>query len=213
MTPEQEVQELITPHRSYALTPFVPILQQVLNYFGDLGKLRGRDVLELGPGTRVDLMRFLSDKAELRSIKGVGHSVHRPWSRQRRFIRQHVMNVRLLDYLKAPLTPRYDLIYSRFVFEQHSIDPWILLTSRAYWRQFKKKDFHDFDQTYPASIPNLRSVFDRVWQVLRSQGLFVALIGKRKYAALDRDFLERYRPRVLNIRDIGRLSQIVTVGK
>jgi hypothetical protein len=213
MTPGQEVQELVTLRCPYALTPFIPILQQILSDFGELGNLNGKDVLELGPGARVDLMRYLLDKAELRSIAGAGHSMHRPWSRQRRFIREHVMNVRLLDYFKAPLVPRYDLIYSRFVFEQHSIDPWILLTSRAYWRQFKKKDFHDFDETYPASIPNLRAVFDRAWQVLRAQGLFVALIGKRKYAALDRDFLERYRPRVLNIRDIGRLSQIVTVGK
>lgn len=213
MTPEQEVQALINRHRSYALTPFAPILQQVLSYFGDLRGLEGKDVLELGPGTRVDLMRFLHDRAQLRSIEGVGRSVHRPWARRRRFIQENVTNARLLDYFGSASQPRYDLIYSRFVFEQHSIDPWILLMSRAYWRQFKKKDFRDFDESYPASIPNLRGVFDLIWRALRDRGLFVAIVGKRKFSALNRDFLESYHPRTLKIQDHGRLSQVVTLVK
>ncbi len=213
MTPEPEVQALLRRHRSYALTPFAPILQQILSCFGGLGGLKGKDVLEVGPGTRVDLMRFLHDHAQLRSIEGVGRSVHRPWARQRRFILDNVRNARLLDHFRSASQARYDLVYSRLVFEQHSIDPWILLRSRAYWRQFKKSDFRDFDESYPASIPNLRAVFDRIWRTLRDRGLFVAIIGKRRFSALSRDFLESYRPRTLNIQDQGRLSQVVTLVK
>ena len=213
MEPEQDVQERIGQQSGYTLVPFAPILQQILAHFELLENLKDKDVLEVGPGTRVDLMRFLRDQVGSCRVVGAGRFVPRPWCRHRRFIREHVRNVRLLDFFAPPLEPTYDLIYSRFVFEQHSIDPWILLTSRAYWAQFKKNDFRDFDQTYPASVPNLQAVFRRAWQTLKPGGLMVSLIGKRKYSALDRHFLEQLKPEDLRIRELGSLSALVSVTR
>jgi len=213
MALEQDVQQLIKQHRNYALVSFAPILEEILGHFGSLKNLAGKDVLELGPGTRVDLMRFLLDRVKLGSIAAAGRSAPRPWARQRDFIGEHVRNVHLLDFFSGSLEPRYDLIYSRFVFEQHSIDPWILLGSRSYWGQFKKRDFKDFDEAYPASIPNLQAVFRKAWCTLRPEGVLISCLGKRQYTVLDRGFLETFNPQSIIIRDMGRLSQIVTVVK
>jgi len=97
--------------------------------------------------------------------------------------------------------------------EQHSINPWILLSSQAYRQQFKKGRFTDFDASYPGSIPNLQAAFREAWALLRSGGVIISCIGKRKYSALDSRFLDELKPRQIHVRDLGRLSRMVTLGK
>jgi hypothetical protein len=107
----------------------------------------------------------------------------------------------------------YDLIYSRLVMEQHSINPWILLSSQAYRQQFKKRRFADFDASYPGSIPNLQAVFRKAWALLKPGGVIISVIGKREYSALESSFLGGLKPRHTNLQDLGRLSRIVTLSK
>lgn len=210
----QDVRELIHQQQNhYTLAPFAPLLEQILAHFGSLDCLKDKNVLELGPGSRMDLLRFLHDQIGVRAIRGVGRSVTLPWTQHRRFQCEICQNIRFMDFFSSLSESLYDLIYSRFVFEQHSIDPLILLSSRAYWNQFKKKRFSDFDETYPASIPNLQTVFRMLWQTLRPGGLFLALIGKRKYSALDRDFLASFQTQAVSILNRGSLSQVVVVKK
>ncbi|MFC1764610.1 hypothetical protein ACFL6U_21395 [Planctomycetota bacterium] len=208
-----QLQSILKENGAYRLRPFVPILEKILSHYGSLTVLRDKDVLELGPGVRVDMMRFLQNVMGVRSISGTGSAVYWPWTQQRAFIRQHIVNQCFLEFFGSHRRAQYDLIYSRLVFEQHSIDPWRLLTGGAYWRQFKKMDFREFDETYPASIPNLRAVFKAAWKTLRPGGIIVSFVGKRKYTALDPAFLEGLRPSHYNIEEVGPLSAVITVKR
>jgi len=214
MSKHPDVSALVSSYPRYRLAPFSPILAEMLKHFETLDNLSGRTVLELGPGNRVELMRFLVQETTVKSIQGVGRSIVWPWTRHKAFIQAHVMNARLLDFFGTQQSVTgYDLIYSRLVMEQHSIDPWILLGSEAYRQQFKKRSFTDFDASYPGAIPNLQAVFCAAWALLKPGGMIISVIGKRKYSALDRSFLDGLKPRHIDVQDLGRLSRIVTLSK
>ena len=205
---------LVKTYSQYGLKPFSPVLAEMLKHFETLDNLRDRTVLELGPGNRVEMMRFLAEESAAKSVQGVGKSILWPWTRHRAFIHAHVVNARLLDFLaQQQRAAAYDLIYSRLVMEQHSIAHWILFSSQAYRQQFRKRRFTDFDEFYPASIPNLQAVFRQAWTRLKSGGMIVSYIGKRKYSALDRSFLDGLKPRQIHVQDLGRLSRMVTLTK
>ena len=51
---KQEVDALVNAHPQFRLAQFEDILTEVLAHWGSLDGLRGIDVLELGPNTRVD---------------------------------------------------------------------------------------------------------------------------------------------------------------
>lgn len=206
--------DLVKTYPQYSLRPFGPILGEMLGHFKTLDNLKGRSVLELGPGNRVDMMRFLARETGVTSIRGAGKSVLWPWTRHQAFIHAHVENIRLLDFFARPENAStYDLIYSRQVMEQHSIDPWILISSQAYRQQFKKQTFTDFDASYPGSVPNLQAIFRQAWARLRPGGVIISHIGKRKYSALDRDFLDGLKPHHIQAQDLGRLSRMIVLAK
>lgn len=212
---KQQVDAIINTYPRYGLGPFADILTEVLAHWGTIDALRGIDVLELGPNTRVNMMRFLETGVGVESIQGVGQGVVWPWVPHRDFIRGHVAFCRFLRFFERDTSARFDLIYSRHVMEQHSINPWILLTSAAYRAQFKKKAFADFDESYPSSVPNIQATFKAAWDALRPGGLIISQIGKRKYGCLDDPFLATLdpRPSAVTRRDIGALSAMVTVVK
>ncbi len=199
--------------KGYHLDPFGEILSDIQTHAGPLDGLKGKHLLELGPGRRVDLMRFWRDHIHVAGIQGAGKAVVFPWTRHKDFIATHVIQTRLLDYFKQVGSSSFDLIYSRLVFEQHSIDPWVLLGSSDYWRQFRKTNFQDFGENYPASIPNLQAIFRQAYKTLKSGGVIVSFIGKRHYSVLDTSFLNSLKPAAIHERKIGTLSSIVTVVK
>ncbi len=212
---EQNIDAAVKAYPQYGLAPFAEILKEMLAHWGSLDGLRGIDVLELGPNTRVEMMRFLETSAGVKSIRGVGQTVVWPWIPQRAFIRDHVESCRFLQFFERDTPSRFDLIYSRHVMEQHSIHPWVLLTSAAYWAQFKKKAYADFDESYPSSVPDIQATFKAAWKTLRPGGLIISQIGKRKYGCLDETFLATLdpQPSAVHRRDIGSLSSMVTATK
>lgn len=197
----------------YNLAPFRDILEDIQTHVGLLDSLAGKHILELGPGRRVDLMRFCTNEIHAAQVTGAGKALLFPWTRHKAFINQQVSNTRLLDFFTKAKPNRYDLIYSRLVFEQHSIDPWVLLRSKDYWNQFKKPNFQDFDENYPASIPNLQSIFRKAYKTLKPGGTIISYIGKRQYSALEQGFLDKLKPKAIHKRNIGTLSSIITVNK
>ncbi len=204
---------LVRTHGKYRLKPFLPILEAVLTHFGDLEKLAGKHVLELGPGNLVGMMRFLKTEAALASIEGLGKAVSWPWTRQKAFIAEHVKPVFMLDALRKMPKNHYDLVYSRRVMEQHSIDPWILLTSNRYWRRFGGEGFKNLGEDYPASRPNIEAIFTEVHRVMKPGGLIVSEIGRRRFSCLDPAFLEQFGLHKMEERSLGRISSLVTAVK
>lgn len=200
-------------HPKYRLAPFVPILESVIGFFGSLKGLEGKHFLELGPGNRVDLMRFLEIEVGTATVRGVGKSITWPWTRHKPYIESRVEKVYMLEALRGMPAEKYDLICSRRVMEQHSIDPWILLTSRRYWGRFLGQGFKNPGEDYPASRSNIEAIFTEAYRVLKPGGLIVSEIGRRRFSCLGVAFLEEFNPQKKEERSLGRISSLVTVVK
>jgi len=208
-----DVDAILRENSGFKLRPFRAILEEIVGHYHSLDGLTGLRVLELGPGNLVDMMRFLHAHSSVKSITAAGQSLVWPWTRHAAFMREYVQNVSLLTFFREHRGHTWDLIYSRHVMERHSIDPWILLGSRAYWRQFRKKSFSDMGADYPSSQANIQAVFQYAWQSLGPGGIMVSQIAKRKYSGMNKTFLQTFGPKSLSERHLGPLSSIVTVVK
>lgn len=204
---------LVKQYRKYGLQPFQEILHELLVHSGSLEGLRGAGVLELGPSTKVSLMQFLKDCAHVGQIRGVGRMPVWPWTRRRAFIEANVDNVFMLDHLCKVPAKSYDIVYSRHVMEQHSIDPLILLGSKVYWRQFKNNGFKNLGEDYPSSHPNVQAIFRQVHRIVKPGGLIVSQIAKKKNSGLPTDFLESLNPTRLEQRSLRGMSTLITFVK
>jgi hypothetical protein len=200
-------------YRRYGLGPFLEILRELLAHAGSLEGLRGTRVLELGPRNKVGLMRFLLEVAHAEHIRGVGRMRIWPWTRNRAFVEEHVDDAYLLDHLRKVPSASYDIVYSRHVIEQHSIDPWVLLTSRRYWGQFAKGGFKDLGESYPSSCANVHAIFGEVFRIVKPGGPIVSQIAKTGNSGLDAAFLEGLGATSIRERSLGRRSSIVTVRR
>lgn len=213
MDPRDEVKALLKDHRGFRLEPFRHILEEFLAHAGSLDGLAGSRILELGPGRRADLLRYLEEKAGAARVMGIGRAFLPPWTRNRGFIRSHVEDGLLPDRLRPMESASFDVIYSRRVMERHSIDPWVLLFSRTYWQAVLKDELRNPGEAFPSSAENIHAVFREAFRLLVPGGVIVSEIAKRKYSGLDRAFLESLRPRRITERTLGRFSCIVTVVK
>jgi hypothetical protein len=159
------------------------------------------------------LLSFLATETSIASIKGIGRvplTVRpRPAARTSAIIE----NTYLLPYLQGLESGSVDIVYSRYVMEQHSIHAWVLLTSRIYWRYLKENKFNRPEQDYPSSRPNLQAIFKEACRIIKPGGIIISQIAKKRYSALDGRFLEDCRLSKVSERELGKLSTIVTVVK
>lgn len=208
----EDADPIIKAHRKYHLAPYREILTELLEHVGSLDTLKGTRILEIGPGNRVNLMRFLSEEIGV-SIHGIGLAPLWPWTPHRQYIREHITNAYLLDSLPNMEPQSYDIIYSRHVMEQHSIHAGMLLTSRIYWRYIRENRFKYPGEDFPSSLPNIQAIFRHCYRILKPGGIIISQIGRRRYSALDRPFLDSLNPRTISERHLGKISSIVTVIK
>ena len=205
--------ELILQFKKYRLQPFKEIIHELLQVYPQLPEIQNISILELGPGTRVNLLRFLAEEIPGAIVRGAGRHVVWPWTPQRGFIGQHVANAFLLPHLKNLPVQSVDIIYSRHVMEQHSIHAGILITSPVYRRYIRDNRFQKPGVDLPSSVPNLQAVFRAAYKALKKNGMIISQIAKAKYGVLDDSFLKKLKAKQVNRRPIGRLSEIVTVIK
>ncbi len=205
--------QLILQYKKYGLRPFKEIIHELLQVYPQPTALQNVSVLELGPGTKVNLLRFLAEKNPAATVRGAGRHVVWPWTPQRAFIEQHVANTFLLPHLNDLPARSIDIIYSRHVMEQHSIHAGILITSPVYRRYIRDNRFQKPGIDLPASVPNLQAVFRNAYKALKKNGVIISQIAKSKYGVLDDSFLKKLKAKQVNRRSIGRLSEIVTVIK
>ncbi len=210
--PMGNAESLINNYRAYALAPYREILAELLEHAGPIDTLKDKKILEIGPGNRVNLMRFFSEEMGI-EINGVGRAPLWPWTPHRQYISKHITNTLLLDHLPRVESQSYDIIYSRHVMEQHSIHAGILLTSRTYWRYIRENRFKIPGEDFPSSLPNIQAIFRHCYRTLKPGGIIISQIGRRQYSALDRPFLESLNPQTISERPLGKMSLIVAVTK
>ncbi|MHC4945403.1 MAG: class I SAM-dependent methyltransferase [Planctomycetota bacterium] len=207
------INSLVQRYRGYGLESFRHILEALLGHAGSLEAFKDKRFLELGPGTRIGLLRFLKEEAGAEHVQGLGKMMIWPWTGHRAFVRAHVENAYLLDALRPIPSASYDAVYSRRVMEQHSIDPWILISSRRFWGRFKGHGFRKLDQDYPSSQANIQAVFKEAYRILKPGGIMVSEIGRRRFSCLDPGFLERFHPKESMEKPFGKMSSLITVVK
>jgi SAM-dependent methyltransferase len=210
---DEQVRSLLNRHRKYGLEPFRHILGALLGHAGKLDAFEGKRFLELGPGRKVGLLRFLKEETGAAHVRGMGRMRIWPWTGHRAFIRDHVDNTYLLEALPHVSDASFDAVYSRHVMERHSIDPWILLASRRYWSRFKGHGFRNLDRRYPSSRANIQAVFREAFRILKPGGIMVSQIGRRRFSCLDPEFLESFDPEMKDEVLIGPMSSLITVKK
>ncbi|GEM_PF-4623079 len=199
---------ILKSYRKYRLKKYGTILSEILAYYGDLSDIHGKRILELGPGRHLNLLRFFKNETNAKIVFGVGKSFIWPWMKSE--YRSLVHDSYILNFLKSQGSKKYDLIYSRYVMEEHSIDPIILLRSKIYWRYLKENRLANPDRYFPSSIPNMQAIFAEAYKHLSPGGILISEIAKMKNSALDDAFLEAFHWRSLKKRKIGRLSQVVS---
>jgi len=208
-----ESKDIIRQYRKYHLSPFKEILTEILDHFDTLENLQNLRVLELGPGSKVNLMRFLVNETEISCIKGIGRSPVLPWHLHKQFIRDNCINTLLLLYLKKEIARSFDLIYSRHLMEQNSIHPGILITSPVYWKYIRENRFQNPGTDFPSSKLNIQAIFIEAYRILKPGGIIISQIAKKNYSCIDDDFIKKLKPKKGNARNIGKLSQVVTLIK
>ena len=71
--PIEGADSIINTYRAYALKPYREILTEMIQHVGPIESLRDKNILEIGPGNRVNLMRFFSEEMGI-VVKGVGRA-------------------------------------------------------------------------------------------------------------------------------------------
>ena len=108
------------------LKPYQPILEKLIAHAGSMEGLKPMRLLELGPGTRIHFLHYLKEEVGVERVEAAGRAKRWPWTRNRAFLKAHVKDAYLLDYLRTIRSASLDAAYSRHVMERHSIDPWVL---------------------------------------------------------------------------------------
>lgn len=210
---EKIVKQLLKAYPKYHLKLFSQILQEIVLYYELPGALRAKTVLELGPGTKMNLLRFFARESGAQSLTGVGRIPEWLWFPGRQEMKNYLKNSYILPFLNKQKSKSVDLIYSRHVMEKHSIHPLLLLKHPAYRKALKEKRLANPGKDFPSSAANIQAIYKETFRLLKPGGLLVAQIGKKKNSVLTDDFIKTLHLSKINVRSIGYLSQIVTMQK
>lgn len=210
---DEQIKVFLKKYRKYRLISFKHILQEMLLYYGALDALKGKAILELGPGTKLNLLRFLVEQSGAQSVTGIGRVPQWFWLSDKKALQDYVENDYILPRLKSRKAKSVDLIYSRHVMEEHSIHPLILLQNPVYRKSVKENRMANPGKDFPSSAANIQAIFKEAFRLMRPGGLMISQIGKKKNSVLNDDFIKSLRATKISIREIGRLSQIVTMQK
>ena len=116
-------------NKKYGLKDFEYILDSILNWCGGLDNLKDKSILELGPGTKLNMLNFLKNETDAANVTAAGKTLFST--------DVSVTDCYILPYLKKQKSKSIDLIYSKHLFEASSIHPFLLLSHPAYWRAIK----------------------------------------------------------------------------
>ena len=191
---------------AYRLKPFKSIIDELVKIYPNFPVLDGLSIIELGPGSNINLLKYLCDNSSVKSILGIGKSQPGFW-KKRDSNQNLVIDAFILPALKEIKSLSVDLIYSRHVMEQHSIQAAILLKHPQYRAAIRDNSFDDLSETFPASPKNIQSIFKECHRILKPGGTIISQIAKKKYRVLSPEMFESFDPERFTYRDLGRFSE------
>ena len=203
---------VIENYSRYRLKPFQEIISDILKGFTDLEQLRGQAVLELGPGHRPELMRYLGEQLDCR-MDAVGCEMDWPFSRHRRFLKEQVIKSDFGDFFRSNRKQKYRLIYSRHVFEQHSYHPILLMLHPSFRQHIFKNRMLNPDSSLPGGVPNHLETLKMAIMRLEAGGVFVAQVAHRRWSVLSKENLRKLPAKEISRRPLSPDGEIITLRK
>jgi len=202
--------ELFQQYAHYHLKQFEAILDELLNWSGTFERLKGKHILELGPGNRLGLLHFLSEESGA-AVEGVGKTI---------YIKKLPAAALVSDsdfqpFFKTVRAKSYDVIYSRYVFETNSYHPLLLLKHPNYLKAIAQNTISNPYADFPSSLGDKQTVFKQAYRALKPGGIIISHLVKRKNSALTDDFLSTLKPKPKEVRseNLKGFSAMVVVVK
>ncbi len=195
--------------QGYDLKSFDHILEAISAQFHEFPDLVNRTILELGPGSNTQLLRFLKDQSHSSSIQGIGLTRPTFWKREKQSEDEDIiLQSLILPALQVKDANSHDLIISKHVLEQHSIEAAILLKDPNFKQAIRDNRFSDLPKSFPASVKNIQAIFAECYRILKPGGVIITQVAKKKYRVLIPEGLQAFNPKQLTFKDIGRFSEI-----
>jgi len=154
------------------LHPFGPLIRELATHLGPMAELRGRRVIELGPGRRTALAeRLTAELGERFTCVGLPR-----FCTTLRSYRFEDVNTWLA---RAPAHTA-DVVVSRYVLETNSYHPLALLRSRAFWGLVRRGPREEVWREIPGSPAYLRRTLRELGRVVARGGLVIAMVVDRR---------------------------------
>ncbi len=200
--------EIIRNYPQYRLKTFEPILSELLRWSGGWEQLKGKRILELGPGNRLELFRFLSEQSGA-ALSAVGKTIYIKKSSAAALVTDSDFQ----PFFQTVKAKTYDVIYSRYVFEANSYHPLLLLKHPAYLKAIAQNTISNPYADFPSSLGDKQTVFKQAYRALKPGGIIISQLVKRKNSALTSDFLSTLRPKPKQVlsEDLKSFSAMVVV--
>ena len=97
---ERKIKILIGSQKKYHLRIFRPILYEIFSFYENMEAMQGVNILELGPGTKVNLLRFFAEQSGAGLVEGIGRIPQWLYFPGRKATRNYVQNSYILPALK-----------------------------------------------------------------------------------------------------------------
>jgi hypothetical protein len=150
---------------------FAPLLAEFGKYYSK-SEFQNLNILELGPGIKIQLAQFLLTKFSSLKLNCVG--IPR-YYRSLSYYKRKDIN----DYLLSLPDHSLDAVYSRFVLEEFSYHPLPLVFSSIFWRLFLSNNNLKIKEKLPGSYEYCLRTYRILGNKLKPGGRIISMLVNR----------------------------------
>lgn len=189
---------------------FRNIIMEMIREHKNIENLKPLTILELGPGKRFNLLKYLKNEIQVKKVKSVGKHF---FLFKKNSLNEDFEDSYILPYLKSLPRNHIDLIYSRFVMERYSIHPFILISSPYYRNLLLKGTKKEVMKDYPSSEENIIECYKQIYLVLKKGGIIITEVSKRWLAGLNDETIKLLKFKRVIDYSTGKFSHIWVLRK
>jgi len=184
---------------------FAPLLAEFGKYYSKT-EFQKLNILELGPGIKIQLAQFLIAKFSSLQLNCVGIP---KYYRSLYYYKRKNIN----EYLLSLPDNSLDIVYSRFVLEEFSYHPLPLFFSSSFWKLFLSNNNLKVKEKLPGSYEYLLRTYKILGNKLKSGGRIISMLVNRNRGV---DFIKDKIERLFEIETcfaIGSRKGIFTLRR